>query len=259
MAFFILKCYNLAIQHVENDLSGGFMFYKILSDYYQYIFPEEKKVEFLSKFFQNTKNLLDVGCANGRVALGLSKKNYEVTAIDLSEDMVRVAQSISNDGALFKAQSMNLLELTDHYSQRFSGIYCLGNTLVHLDSEETIHRALKQFYDVLQTKGKLVIQILNYDHVYKVNLKELPLIENNKLTFKRTYELNDHQVKFKIDLTLDDTHEKYHSETLLFPIRKNQLQALLKSVGFHNIQYFGDYKGKNFSENDLTLIVTAEK
>ncbi len=54
----------------------------------------EQEVHFLIKQFGNSfpKKVLDVGCGTGRHAIILAEQGYDVTGIDLSEDLVRQAR-----------------------------------------------------------------------------------------------------------------------------------------------------------------------
>ncbi len=235
------------------------MFYKYLADYYEHVFPAPPKAAFLSQHFKPSDQLLDIGCSDGRVAHALATKGYHVTGIDLSEDMVRVASKVSENGTLFKVHLLNMLKIKDLFSEPFDGIYCLGNTLVHLSGEEEILDALEKCYATLKSSGILIIQILNYDAIFKNNITQLPLIDNDVLSFKRQYVLKDKAVTFKIALTIKDMGETYESSTTLYPIRKNRLEALLTQANFSKITCYGDYKGKPFEEDDLTLILCAQK
>ena len=52
------------------------------------------------KFIPKTHKVLDVPCGGGRVTIHLSKKGYEVSAADLSEDMIEIARQALADNKL---------------------------------------------------------------------------------------------------------------------------------------------------------------
>lgn len=85
--------------------------YKNMADYYQYIFPSHKKIEFLNTEFKGFNDLLDVGCSDGRVAKGLSDKGFNIEAFDLNEEMIRVARHISKNGKDFNVSLIDLILL----------------------------------------------------------------------------------------------------------------------------------------------------
>ena len=52
------------------------------------------------KLIPKTHKVLDVPCGGGRVTIHLSKKGYEVSAADLSEDMIEIARQAIADNKL---------------------------------------------------------------------------------------------------------------------------------------------------------------
>lgn len=233
--------------------------YKNMADYYEHIFPVGKKAEFLKEKFMGRKSLLDIGCSDGRVAEALARAGFKLEAIDLSEEMIRVAKEISEEGVSFNAQVMDMTEVDKHFQEKsFDGIYCIGNTIVHLDSYKAIEKTVKGFKSLLKKNGKLIIQILNYDFIYNKNKTELPIIENGKIKFVRNYKLEEGNIVFNTELLIKETGENFKGSVNLFPIRKSELEEALKSAGFNSFTYYGGFDGKEFNNESMPLIVVAE-
>jgi 2-polyprenyl-3-methyl-5-hydroxy-6-metoxy-1,4-benzoquinol methylase len=234
------------------------MFYKNLANVYQHVFPAAGKVDFLADLFKPYGMILDVGCSDGRVALRLSELGFNVEAIDLSEDMVRVAESVSEDNERFKVRLMDMQKVSQHYpAGNFDGLYCIGNTLVHLESEEKIFNTLKGFKSVIKEKGAIVIQIVHYNYVEANQIKMLPIIENEMVRFERFYVLKGEHVRFRTELTIKETGEYHESETTLLALKKERLEKLLYDAGFHSLEWYGNYNGVPLNSEHLQLIVTA--
>ena len=154
---------------------------------------------------------------------------------------------------------MDMQNVAQHYpAGHFDGIYCIGNTLVHLDGEAKILDTLKAFKSVVKENGTLMIQIIHYNYVEENQIKMLPIIENEMVRFERFYTHEGVHVKFRTDLTIKETGEFYESETLLLALKKEQLEKLLYEAGFRSLEWFGNYKGTPLNSEHLQLIVVAK-
>lgn len=234
------------------------MFYKILAPVYHYVFPVEGKDVFLSQCFKPNARLLDIGCSDGRVAASLNQMNlgFKLSAIDLSEDLIEVAKEVN--GEEVEIRHLNMLDLSSVYeAETFDGMYCIGNTLVHLENESEMHRAVKAMYQALKSEGVLVIQILNYALIMREKPKTLPLIENDFVRFERHYTYDRQRIIFSSKLVSGDQIQT--ATTVLFPILPDALIAILTDVGFVNIAKYSDFKFSSFDDNKLPLVIVAHK
>lgn len=235
-------------------------FYQKLATVYEYVFPIGIKPDFLAGHFSHASTLLDVGCSDGRVAKAMTEKGFNVHAIDLSPEMIQIAKSVAKEVESLNVKSMNMLDLTSHYKENaFEGVYCIGNTLVHLKDKLQIADALLEFSKVLVPGGKLVVQILNYERVFSERIESLPLIENDFVKFERQYALDPPQVLFKTKLAIKKANELHEAETTLYGLTKTDLGNLLVEAGFAGIEWYGNFKGDSLTESSLQLIAVCTK
>lgn len=224
-------------------------FYINIADYYNLIFPLNKqKLQFLAKSFSGYHNLLDVGCATGEYAEKLSELGFKVTGIDLDKKMIVIARE--NYPALqFKVQNMFMLD-----NNRYDGIYCIGNTLVHV---KDLRKLISVFARALKKGGKIVLQIINYDKIINLKTYDLPVIKNDKLTFKRHYIIENDKNKFETILSLAE--KDYYNMIYLYPICSQDLITLLKEENFDNIKAYNDFTKESFTEDSFALVIEAMK
>lgn len=241
-------------------------FYKNLAPVYHLVFPVDGKDELLVKCFEGAQRLLDVGCSDGRVAKAVAQKIEGVTidAIDLSRDLVQIAKGVVENSTVFdsiRVKEMDMMDINQMYQpDTFDGVYCIGNTLVHLNDEQEIKVCLSGFYHVMKPNGTLVVQILNYDVVLDEQMQMLPTIENDSIQFERRYTHGGSHIDFISHLTLKNKDDlKLSASTKLFPIRTESLVTLLKQQGFTDVTCYSGYKFDVFDPQKLTFIVTAKK
>lgn len=238
-------------------------FYEELSKYYESIFPPEgAQVEFISGAVKPGGRILDVACGIGGYSAELYKKGYNVLACDLDKGMVQTAEKRFRDSGFdIPVKIADMTGLSKVYDEKFDGVFCIGNSIVHLGSREQVKKAIAEMKSLLVEGGTLILQIMNFDRVRKYNIKELPEIKNEdkKVSFKRFYnESEEGKIAFDTVLQIDG-QEPLTNRVLLLPLLKEELYNMLDSVGFKAINIYGDFRRNNFTDNSYVLVAECRK
>lgn len=240
-------------------------FYTSIAKYYPHIFPlNPSQVRFLSTILPyNGARVLDVGCATGELAFALSRFGFPIWAIDVDAEMIEMAQQAKSEDTIFPLFEQIDMRLFDqHYPEAFfDTIICFGNTIVHLLNDEDINQFLTAVYRSLAPDGTFTLQLLNYNHILRNNIKSLPLIDNEHITFERKYEYTEASelIDFNTRLTVKSTGQVIENSVKLNALGQEKLEGLLKGAGFDNIRYFGNFEGDPLQSNNLPLILTCSK
>jgi len=234
-------------------------FYESIAEWYDFIFPPDPaQVCFVrGRFRPSDGRLLDVGCGTGSLAAGLGREGYNVTAIDSDADMIRLARAKSQQQDDIRFAVCDMRDLVQHFgTSSFNAVACFGNTLVHLNTMEDISAFIRQTHAVLKEGGLFLLQILNYDHVLDHGVRQLPLIDNDRVRFERNYATDEAAglLKFRTVLTVKETGRMIENEVTLLPIRKAALEAAILEAGFRDSQWFGDFAGNPLVETSLPLV-----
>lgn len=120
--------------------------------------------ENVQKHLQNIKTVLEINCGTGEDAIWLAKQNLTVTATDISEKMVSIAQSKANlENLNFKVLDINNLnqETNSHdlLFSNFGGLNCLTN----IEMQTFFQSASK----VLSEKGKICLVIMPKNTIWE--------------------------------------------------------------------------------------------
>lgn len=235
-------------------------FYTEIAKYYDYIFPIDKaKIDFIREIVGNPpKDILDVACGSGGYSKTLSDVGYNITAVDLNKKMVKKLKDKDRD---IDVLVLNMLEIGELHKE-FDLIFCIGNSLVHLDDDEEIFRFLQDCRNCLKPGGKLLIQIVNYDRVLAKEVKTLPSIVNKEidLVFERYYNyLSDkHKIDFKTILRVDK--KKIENHVFLYPIKSKELVDLFKKTGFTDFNAYGNFNKDKYNPlMSFPLVIVGEK
>ncbi|WP_058486204.1 class I SAM-dependent methyltransferase [Defluviitalea phaphyphila] len=240
-------------------------FYDTLSNYYDKVFPLSLPCKtFIEKNISKNKlDILDVGCSTGELDIFLGKKGHNVLGIDLDKKMIEIAKDkIKGEALKVEFKVMNMEELETNLSEnKFDIVICIGNTLVHLSDIYKIKKVLKQMFSLLNPGGKIILQIINYDRIIAKDIKKLPLIENEDISFIREYDYNkeSNKVIFKTTLEVKKENLKFENEISLFPLRFEELKTILYDLGFKNMEWYGNFNGVPYQWDSYATVVTAQK
>ena len=240
-------------------------FYQSISAYYQQIFPLNRfQIDFVSEAFPETSelSLLDIGCGTGELSGALSDRFRKVVGIDLDNAMLRKAIEDRGRRQNLDFKQMNMLHIGEGFgTSAFDAIICFGNTLVHLGTPDQISSFVSQCSDLLKPKGKLMIQIINYDRILDESIKSLPTLENDQIQFVRNYRYleEEHLIDFETILTVKTSNQIIQNRIKLFPVRKSELERILYNHDFSSIQFFGNFRRDPFSQENIPLVIEASK
>ena len=240
-------------------------FYEQISKYYDYIFPTGKEpVDFIEAAAGTPpKKVLDIACGSGGYSVTLANDGYSVTAVDLDEKMVEAALGKKHrEGLDIEVMVCNMLDIAKRFgSGGFDTVFCIGNSIVHLGSKEDILDALRQMKSCLKPGGSVILQIINFDRVFKHNISSLPTIadEGIGLKFIRNYSYDEKKglVKFNTLLTVNgfNTAEEYENTIELFPLLSADMKELMSKAGFKDVLFYGDFGYSPYDEEAYMLVV----
>lgn len=235
-------------------------FYEELSKYYDIVFPlGVKQMEFINKRINPSGSILDIAAGTGNYSLALAKGGYDVTAVDLDDEMVNSIIEKANIMDIdLKAIKMNMLDM-DTLDGKYDGIICIGNSLVHLKDKEEIHKALKSMKSALKDGGTLILQIVNYDRIIINDVKNLPTIDRPEsgVKFIRDYDHVNGVIHFNTTLIVGD--EEYKNSIPLYPLKSEDMMDILKDCGFEEIEFYGGFNEAPYERsNSFPLVVSAK-
>ncbi|WP_291582404.1 class I SAM-dependent methyltransferase [Clostridium sp. UBA6640] len=241
-------------------------FYGELSKVYEYVFPLNKNtLKFISEDLKEGDRILDLACGSGDYSIALSKMGFNVDGIDLEKNMVEkaICKNINEENKV-NFVSGDMTKINEIFKEnKYNSIFCVGNSIVHLDDKDKIFRLIKDIYSMLENDGELIIQIVNYDRIVKFGVTELPTIQNSEvpLEFIRHYmhRPENNKVDFNTKLVLKGGKEIYENSVPLLILKSGDLLSMLSDAGFTDIELYGSFLKEEFTINSFASVVRAKK
>ncbi len=199
---------------------------------------------------------LDLACGAGRHSLLFAQNGFKVTAVDLSEKLIKVAKKSAEELNL----KIDFIESDLRYffvKGKFDLVVNLFTSFGYFDSDFENLQIFKVAINHLKEKGFFVFDFLNADYL-KNNLvkKSVDIIAGGFITQERKIE-NKRIIK-NITIAKYETEQKFMESVRLYS--SDELITAIQSVGFKVNEILGDFDGNSF--NLLTsprVIIFAQK
>lgn len=226
----------------------------------------DKWVRFVVDYFKakeinlRGKKLLELGCGTGNMTLKLREQGMEITAVDLSNEMLHTAM----DKALKKRQRILFVNqniVNFNINKRFDFVFSFCDGYNYITKEEELIKSFERVYSHLNAGGYFLFDISS---AYKLKNK----IGNN------TFTQNEDELSYIWDNYIEkDLLEMY----ITFFVREGALYKRFKEhhiqrawenehiikcldkVGFKDINVYNDYTIDSVSDDSLRSVFVCKR
>lgn len=213
--------------------------------------PYEKWVEFVKKYTTKYevqgRRLLDLACGTGELSIRLAKDGFDVTGVDLSDDMLTVANSkASRVGVGIQFYQQNMAELDGLGQFDVINIFC--DSLNYLQTENEVADTFRSVHRHLTKDGLFMFDVHSIYKMTHVFMDETFAMNEDEISyiwqcFEGEYPCSvEHDLSFFV---LDKQSGKYERYDELhvqrtFPI--DNYKKWLIQAGFEIIDIVADFE-----------------
>jgi len=192
-------------------------------------------VKFLADLFQRhrCRSIIDIGCGTGNHALRLCSMGYEVTGIDISPSMLKVARSKDNCSRIrFFGGDMKMLGSAIPKGERFDAAISLGQVTAHLYTDRDVEAFLTGLAAILKKSGLLVLSAGNAAKINDEYLNKLLLdhIVNEEKMQLATFAQNSRDSRDPNSIIWRSIYLTKQDGQLDFQVREHRLRWFRFSV-----------------------------
>lgn len=205
----------------------------------------EKWVDYLERHFQRWKRpvrrVTELGCGTGSLTQLLARRGYQMTGVDLSPDMLAVAdQKCEGLGVLFLCQDMSRLTLLERADAVIS---CL-DSVNYVTRPAALRRTFRRVYQALAPGGLFLFDVKTPAALEGAD-GQTYLDEDDDLfcVWRGEYSPKRRRCGYGLDLFLREKDGswsrggEYHEE---YAYTLEELEGFLREAGFRHIKVYGD-------------------
>ena len=226
-------------------------------EYAKFLSAQIKKYEKAS-----TSLVLDLACGTGKITFEMRELGYDMTGVDLSENMLSLAKERSYNenitDILWLCQSMQDFELYG----TVDACVCTLDSINYLTKTEDLKRCLSLLHNYLIPNGVFVFDVntpYKFKNVYGDNSY---VLEDDGVLCAWQNEYNEKSkiCKFYLSIFTENDDGTYSREDEVQRERcyeKKQLLKMLSDAGFEILSICGDYSGREATDTDERWYITA--
>lgn len=220
---------------------------------------------FMEKYIPQPSHIVDLGCGTGEIAVRLAKQGYKVTGVDLSEEMLALAQHKSNnvDGIQWICQDIRKLEGFRDIPLILS--YC--DVLNYILEEQELEETFQKVFQSLENNGLFIFDVHSPYYIQQVVSNQTFTQVGDEVSYVWICEEGSVPLEVTHDLTFfvqtnqeKSLYERYDEEHTQKTYPLSTYEALLKKVGFQILDIFGDFNVEQIPrEEDHRLFFVCQK
>lgn len=225
--------------------------YKQFARYYDwYVSDHTADLPLYQSFCQPEQRVLEIGCGTGRVLRALLEKQCQVTGVDISDEMLRVA-----DAKLHEYISRGQLELRNHdfrsasIREPYDRIFVTFFTFNYLLTTSEQRQFLRHVHQSLSVGGLLVLHLFCPKPLANPDLndqwQETTLPTDTHSIVLREKRKMAGKIEERIQVFADGGQQTEILTRRIY-INQEQIGALLAETGFEDCQVTSEYNKSAF-------------
>lgn len=212
---------------------------------------------------KDKKKLLELACGTGIQSVRFAQAGFEVTGLDLSQEMLDVAEKRAAS-AKVKVDFLqgNMLDLSR--AGKYDFVTCYSDSICYMQDEVEVGDVFKEVYNALNDGGVFIFDVhstYQTDEVfpgysYHENADDFAMVWDSyedvaphSVVHELTFFIQDEDGRF---IRFDEVHEERTYDILTYDI-------LLEQAGFSSFKVYADFEDKEPTETSKRWFFVAVK
>ncbi len=245
--------------------------FNLYAEYYDLIYKnknylrESNYIHKMLKLHHSKNNILEIGCGTGTHSICLSRYNYKIFGIDISDRMIKIANKKIYNKRKLKFKTQDVLKFS--HKNKFDAAISLFHVINYITTKKKIIKAFKNINNSLKSNGLFL-----FDFWYAPAVRKNKLLKRTKLFKNKNFDIirvvtpkifSKNITKVNIKMSLVDKKNK--KEKLFFENHKmryyeiDELKKILKLSGFNILNTYEWLKKSKLNIDTWSGLIIAQK
>lgn len=207
-------------------------------------FDYKKWYKYIEEIFQKysrPKNILEMACGTGNISYFLAKAGYDITAFDLSEEMLSIAYNKLMEFDNIKLLQQDMRDFS--IDEKYDSVIATCDSINYITESDDLLSTFKNVYEHLREGGLFIFDI-NSHYKLKNIIGNNTFIEDRDDVFYiwQNYYDNEKDIcEFYLTFFKSqdgDNFNRIDEVHMERAYKVDEIVDLLKKAGFKNIEYF---------------------
>lgn len=209
------------------------------------------------------REVVDLCCGTGDVAIALYKAGFKVTGIDISEDMLNVAtEKAMEEGARVQFICEDARDFA--VMKKADAVYSLTDGMNYLLDENDIKSAFKSVYNALNTDGLFIFDVSTaYKFENRLQDKTYTFdFDDEFVVWQSEYEPESRICTMNITGFIHekkDLYSRFDEEHKQRAYSHSEIVAMLEDSGFELCGAYDAYSDQPFNDKSERILYVAKK
>lgn len=245
-----------------NSYNEFALYYDLLMEDVDYERWSEYVLEIAEHFGIQPNKILDTACGTGSITIPLAQKGYKMWGLDLSGDMLSIAESkarASKQKIKFVNQDMQNIDI----NESFDCVLSMCDGVNYIIENEGLRRFFRSVLKRLKENGIFIFDISSYNKLRYVLGDNSFYNEKNNIHYMWNNNFNEEDDTIQMDLVFfvpeGSLYRKFEEHHIQKAYKYKNLLNMLTEAGFSKVKAFDAFSFNEPCENSERVFLAAMK